>query len=200
MQVFVSLLQTKSKIDLAFSVPLLLFPRFGNMYHEPLECVRSLSGPSKQVRRVELRVFSSIVPSSLALPPEMAFQRATGGVPVHITVYRGLAKQLAHLHAAAVHTQRDPSARAFVIALHLRYQIIVSQIVEISYCYQIELLNHAKIDKFLKNRYFLKIRVKFYTSRVITFRFRFINMNNRINRYANASHEACERILNYHKA
>lgn len=46
----------------------------------------------------------------------MAFQRATGGMPVHITVYCGLGKQLAHLHAAAVHTPRDPSARAFVIA------------------------------------------------------------------------------------
>jgi len=56
----------------------------------------------------------------LALPPEMAFQRTTGGMPVHITVHRGLPKQLVHLHAAAVHTTRDPSARAFVIALLCR--------------------------------------------------------------------------------
>jgi len=56
--------------------------------------------------RGESRVFSSVAPSSLALPPEMAFQRETGGMPVHITVHRGQAKQLAHLHAAAVHTRR----------------------------------------------------------------------------------------------
>lgn len=63
-------------------------------------------------------MFSSVAPSSLALPPEMAFQRVTGGMPVHITVHRGLAKQLAHLHAA-VHTPRDASARTFVIAVQL---------------------------------------------------------------------------------
>jgi len=62
------------------------------------ECVQSLSGPSKQVRRVELRMFSSIAPSSLALPPEMVFQRATGGMPVHITVHRDwLSKLLTYM-------------------------------------------------------------------------------------------------------
>lgn len=75
----------------------IMLPRLGNMYHEPLECVWSLSGPSKQVRRVELRVFSSITPSSLALPPEMAFQRATGGMPVHITVHRRLSNLLTYM-------------------------------------------------------------------------------------------------------
>lgn len=64
-------------------------------------------------------MFSSVAPSSLALPPEMAFQRVTGGMPVHITVHRGLPKQLAHLHAAAVHTPRDASARTFVIVVRL---------------------------------------------------------------------------------
>jgi len=95
---FAALLQPESKTDLAFLVPPLLLPRLGNMYHEPLECVQSLSGPSKQVRRVELRMFSSIAPSSLALPPEMVFQRATGGMPVHITVYRDwLSKLLTYM-------------------------------------------------------------------------------------------------------
>lgn len=87
----------------------------------------------------------------LALLPEMAFQRASGGMPVHITVHCELAKQLAHLHAAAVHTLRDPSARAFVIVLHLRRRMIVSTYFEIGYCLQTKLLNQAKIDEFLKN-------------------------------------------------
>lgn len=80
------------------------------MYHEPFDAIGT------SLTHGESRVFSSVAPSSLALPPEMAFQRVTGGMPVHITVHRGLAKQLAHLHAAAIHTPRDASARTFVIA------------------------------------------------------------------------------------
>lgn len=140
------------------------------MYHEPLEYVRLLSGPSKQVRRVELRVCSSIAPSSLALPPEMAFQRATGGMPVHITVHRGLPKQLVHLHAAAVHTTRDPSARAFVIALLCR--LFISRYgIRTRLLSQIELPDHARTDK-----YFLKVRAKFYISHVAAFCFKFIKI------------------------
>lgn len=129
-------------------------------------------------------VFSSIAPSSLALPPEMAFQRATGGMPVHITVHRELAKQLAHLHAAAVHTPRDPSACDFVIALNLLYRMIVGTYAKIDYCLQIKLPNHVKIDN-----YFLRVREKFYMSHVTVFHLRFVKMNNYINKYDNASHK-----------
>lgn len=74
-----------------------------------------------------------LAPSLLALPPEMAFQRATGGMPVHITVHRGPAKQLAHLHAAF--TLQDPSARSFIIALRLHYRMIVSMYAEADYSF-----------------------------------------------------------------
>lgn len=85
----------------------------------------------------------------------MAFQRATGSMPVHVTVHRGLAKQLAHLHATAVHTLRDPSARADSLSLYIFTAERVSAHTLKSVIVSIELLDPSKIDK-----YFLKIRKK----------------------------------------
>jgi len=82
---------------------------------------------------------SSIAPSSLALPPEMAFQRTTGGMPVHITVHRGLPKQLVHLHAAAVHTRSFRSCLRYCLTLST-----VCQYAELGCCSK---LNHPIMSK-----------------------------------------------------